>query len=478
MSEKRYWGENGKYGPYTPQADGWPNAGEVMRAYRERLGLRAEDFANIYSEALQKLGKPNKRGKQGKQGRVTGNWILNMEKQNTVPADIERRRIIVSLLHIPPILFGLGQFEEIAYQQADTAPIPTPSPKDESLTGNTTLKGANGVPPVLAYTSLDLDWRRKEARVLWQLHYAQTAQDAVPDLITATKLLAPIQRTAQGDFKRHISEIMNSYCRLTATVLRDFGDFEQAYLYANKGVWLAEAMGNDPYASQILSASYYTRGVINFAWGVFGSSVKHGVVTLSKEKIAETISDFELALKRANPQLRGIIYSEMARAKALIAASPSDITIALRLLEQAEQYINVDNHDDFYTQILLYGDLKGLDEKRLVLCRAKALLAMKRPAQALEELEDLELLKGGANHTRRRGWTEIYYAQAALDLGNYPTAIAKTIDAFTDCQEVHSIAHLGRVNELYVRLLRSPYKDDPEVKQLGRHLSKIFPKNA
>ena len=86
----------------------------------------------------------------------------------------------------------------------------------------------------------------------------------------------------------------------------------------------------------------------------------------------------------------------------------------------------------------------------------------------------LESLKEGTNHTRRRGWTEIYYAQAAFDLGNYSTSVAKAIDAFTNCLEVHSIAQLGRVNEVYTRLLTSPYKNDPDVKHLGRILNKAL----
>ena len=113
-----------------------------MRDYRERLNLRAEVFATIYSEALQQLGKANKRGKQGRQGKVTGNWILNMEKQNMVPTDIERRRVIAQLLRIPPILFGLGQVEDVLYHRTTSTHVLTPSP----------------APPFLTYTSLDLEW--------------------------------------------------------------------------------------------------------------------------------------------------------------------------------------------------------------------------------------------------------------------------------------------------------------------------------
>ena len=38
MTKPVYWGEGGEYGPYSVQEDGWPNAGEVMRAYRLKRG--------------------------------------------------------------------------------------------------------------------------------------------------------------------------------------------------------------------------------------------------------------------------------------------------------------------------------------------------------------------------------------------------------------------------------------------------------
>jgi transcriptional regulator with XRE-family HTH domain len=461
MEEMFFWGEKGEYGPFTTQEDGWPNAGEVIRHYRRKRKMSAGELAQLYGKAIGT--------------RMTSRWILKMEQQNEVPSDIARRRLLSQILDIPPILLGLASREDIIYPQTSKMQEPnTSSPlKDPSLANSTLSNREQVAPPVLVYTTLDLERYKKEARVLWKLHYAQTAQDTIPDIIASNGALASIQETGKGDLKRHVSEIMNSYCRLIATIMRDNGDFEQAYLFADEGVRLAEAMGNDPYASQIISASQYTRGVVNFAWGVFGSAVRQGIVTFSKEKLEAALIDFEQALTYANPQLRGIIYSEMARAKALIAVSPTDVTIALKLLEQAEHFVGVDNHDDFYTQIILCGDLKGLDEKRMMLGRAKAFLAMKRPTQALEELDDLEL-QGSTSHTRRRGWTQIYYAQAAFALGNYSLAIDKAIGAFNDCKEVHSIAHLARVNELYIKLLTSPYKNNPELKQLGRLLSKIF----
>lgn len=449
MGEKVYWGEHGEFGPFTRQEDGWPHAGEVIRKYRRSMNMSAELLANRYGEELAKhFG-----GEAG--AKITARWILKMEQKNQIPTDIVRRRILANILDIPPFLLGLATLE----------PVMSTRQIIQKQTAT-----------VLTSTSLDLEYHDKEARMLWQLHYAQTAQNELKDLFKNIKELKPLHQTAKGSLKRSLSEILNSYYRLAATILRDRGNFERAFFFANEGVSLSKAMGTDLSALQIASASQYTRGVVNFAWGVFGNSVRQGHIYFQKEKVQAALLDFEQALKYASPQMRGIIYSEMARAKALVAGSPTDITIALTLLEQSEQFLDVDSNDDFYLQILLNGDLKGLDKKRLILGRAKTFLAMKRPGKALDEFSELEILQEGSQHMRRRGWTQVLYAQAAFALGDFSSATEKTLHALSCCQEACSITHLARINELYIHLLASSYKAHADVKRLGRLLSKIFPK--
>lgn len=78
MKEAIFWGEKGEYGPFSVQEDGWPNAGEVIRHFRRKLSMSAEELAKRYGEAI---GEP-----------ITSRWILKMEQQNKVPMDISRRR--------------------------------------------------------------------------------------------------------------------------------------------------------------------------------------------------------------------------------------------------------------------------------------------------------------------------------------------------------------------------------------------------
>ncbi|MBO0796440.1 MAG: helix-turn-helix transcriptional regulator, partial [Ktedonobacteraceae bacterium] len=111
MPETTFWGVKGEFGPFTRQADGWPNAGEVIRYYRKRLEMSAETLAQKYGEATDT--------------HITARWILKMEQHNRVPTDIVRRRVLANLLHIPPMLLGLASLEAVTYRSATTFQPPT-----------------------------------------------------------------------------------------------------------------------------------------------------------------------------------------------------------------------------------------------------------------------------------------------------------------------------------------------------------------
>src|SRR5579883_2560887 len=180
MEKKVFWGEHGEYGPFTSQNDGWPNAGEVIRHYRRKRKMSAERLAKLYREEL------TKREGHAPKTSLTARWILKMEQKNQIPADLTRRRILAEILDIPPLLLGLASLEAVK---------PHLIPQIQTS-------------PVLTYSSLDLEWHEREARTLWQLHYAQTAHDVLPDLLAYIDTLTPIQQTAKGNLAQHLSELL------------------------------------------------------------------------------------------------------------------------------------------------------------------------------------------------------------------------------------------------------------------------------
>src|SRR5260370_38534945 len=109
MTAMIFWGEKGEYGPFSVQKDGWPNAGEVIRHYRKKLQMSAEELARRYGEAI---------GAQ-----ITARWILKMEQQNKIPTDRTRPRVLMKILNIPPIRLGLSSLAQGIHTSTVSASI-------------------------------------------------------------------------------------------------------------------------------------------------------------------------------------------------------------------------------------------------------------------------------------------------------------------------------------------------------------------
>jgi hypothetical protein len=248
MSVGLYWGEGGQFGPFEAQDDGWPNAGQVMRHFRERLGISAAEFARMYSEELAKQGLP-KKGKQGKRGIVTAIWILNMEKQNTVPHDITRRRIIAHLLTIPPALFGLAELSHVI------VPFQAPG-QASSRSGSNTFQSS----------ARDISHFQRNIAVALQLHKANHAHELTEDIQADLRVLSALESEARGDLLYQVRELLIGNYLLTSRIARDQRQYKHAYLSANNAVRVARSM-DDP---DVLGSSRHTRGLVLLAWGQSG----------------------------------------------------------------------------------------------------------------------------------------------------------------------------------------------------------------
>lgn len=102
------WGDTREFGPCSAGKDGYPKSGEVVRLYRVQKGIRATTFGELYAKALAaRLRELD--GKESDEQPKSRIWVLTMERTNTVPTDITRRRVIAELLGIPAILLGLGE---------------------------------------------------------------------------------------------------------------------------------------------------------------------------------------------------------------------------------------------------------------------------------------------------------------------------------------------------------------------------------
>jgi tetratricopeptide (TPR) repeat protein len=449
MSELLYWGDGGRYGPYTAQADGWPNAGEVMRDYRVKMGMSAEEAAKRYSEALAQQIGSGKKGQRTKS--ITASWILNMENENRVPTDLTRRRLLADLLGIPYALFGLASLENVAFKPSLSIPSQIP---------------LSTKPPLVKKGFEDIERYAKEIPLLWQLHYTSTAYHMLNNIDTAIASLEALEKLSDGNLYQHIQELLNSYYQLGNVITKDQGAFARSYSYANHAVRVTKNTGQE----QRVATARYRRGYTSLVWGLFGEVDSIGAFKRDTDKITAAIRDFKRALPHAHPQLKGFLWLELSRAYSSLLQNPTEVSIALSLIEQAEDVIDVGALNDPYTP------MKSLNQGMHLLGKAITLTYVGRSEEATEVLDGLEYLqdnKGiGRDQVRQQAWIDILYAQASLRSKDYYEAIRRATSAFLVCKDIHSLNNIAIINDLYCQLQKSPYKNHQEVADLGHMLAR------
>ena len=214
-----YWGENGHYGPFDIQRAGewagWPDFGQVMRYFRKRIRpkLSAKAFGVMYGKEVNADGSA-----------IGERWILDMELENKVPVDINKRKTIAQLLGIPPILFGLAALEDMVLE-----------PHSKVQQTATTRQSK------LVRVAADTTWYQNNVRTTWQLHDTGNAHGALGQLEADIRDLERFEQQTGGDLRYHVQEILFGYHLLTAHIVRDQRQFSLSYYYANEAVRVARA---------------------------------------------------------------------------------------------------------------------------------------------------------------------------------------------------------------------------------------------
>lgn len=80
-------------------------------------------------------------------------------------------------------------------------------------------------------------------------------------------------------------------------------------------------------------------------------------------------------------------------------------------------------------------------------------------------MNELKLVKGGPEK-RRQAYTDILQAQAQINLGDYSEAACSAASSLLTFQEINSVRHIYRVEKIFQQLLKSPYKNSPDVGHL------------
>jgi hypothetical protein len=376
-----------------------------------------------------------------------------MEKQNMVPTDIVRRRIIVGLLAIPPELFGLAALGG------------TYSPQQKR----------NAMPSLmLKRASVDLAKYQREYRTIWQLHVMGNAYHCLQTLRTTIQELELLEREVSGDLQRQVQEYLLGYLLLAAQISRDQRGYRAAYGYANKAVKVAESRN----IVSMLAPALCERGFTSLVWGQFGEVDYTGAFKPDPHKIAQSVPDLEETIQYAHPQLKGIAALSLGRARGIVKRSGTDITLALRQAEQAEQWLGHDDFDSLYVQQMVLAR-SVLNRGRILLGQAVIFNAVGSPGNVDETIETLRNLKGdngiSNSHTRRNAWVDIVRAEAHMGLKKFDQAACYAMDALKVCWDIQSKTNIVIIGDIYSRLLASSFSNHPEMKDLGAMLRTCHP---
>jgi tetratricopeptide (TPR) repeat protein len=441
MEEKAYWGKEGEYGPFTPQKDGWPNAGEVVRHYRLAKQLSYSELALLYQ---QETGDT-----------ATRQWMSLMEHKNRVPVDITRRQALVRILEIPPILLGLGSLNEILPKEA-------PPASSGGSSGPTVLKRQT--------VATDLEIYETSIRSNWQLHHTSQAHNALGDIQATTQQLESLEKAQLGKLQPQIRELLLSHYLLTSRVHYDLLNLPAAYNSANQAVSVAKRLERP----ELIALALYERGY------ALGTQMGLGIGETDPKRLNQALRNFEQALPLASKQLKGRLQLEISRLQSLLKSSVSDITAALKVLDMAEKGVKITSKSDIdpHTLILLEGTNKRFHEQNYLLGRAITLNAAGCFDKALEVFEDLELLdikrKERKDYTRHYAWLDSIEAQSYIGIKDYQTATLKATDALIVFKDIDSVENIAIIKSISDALLKSPYRRNKEAIELERMLSKYY----
>ena len=384
--------------------------------------------------------------------------MSRMELDNDIPLDMNKRKLIARLLNIPPMLFGLAVLENV-----ELKPHPT-------IAGATTSAGHTALPKVTA----DITKYQRNIRNFVTLHFTSQAQGELEHINGDIQELESLEQQSRGDLQIHIQELLFSYYLLAAKVVGDQRKFILSHYYANQVVRVARATDD----IDLIATAKYTRGRTYLEWGMYGK-LKERIFQVQGDKIDKAIRDFEDAKsaaehadKKLHPQVVGLIDAHLSRAYAIRSVSTGEEipALAVTLINSAEEKADSQPINDPFERQLVTGSLKGFVKGDYHINKAGSLTIMGEPDAALNEITALESLRRGRigkHFTRNQIWIDIVTADVHMGMEEFEEATKLAKRALVACRDINSVNNFIHIVDIHGRLLKSAYKAESDVAQLG-----------
>jgi tetratricopeptide (TPR) repeat protein len=363
---------------------------------------------------------------------ITDQAVRDLENKDA-GMDFDRRQFLSKLLAIPPILLGVITLDEIRRIGEERGIALTLEPSERVFVSGSVVTGRQLTSDPKEY--------RKQLNSYWQIDYSRDAYGTLADTLRRTSAMYQELPYVKPKERYQLHELLCSYHQFIAYLLRDKQMYDGAIIHANKACQMAELLSDDEQKALAL----YSRGYI--FW--------------SANRMNFALIDFENARKydRNLPgYLNGPIHLFSGLVKSIDAKTKKDQRgqkDALLLLDRGGNIVrkerNRENPHFIDFSLKRYHGVKSL-----------ALMAIGENREAINELK----LISRYGNVRGQVYYDISLAQARASLGDYSEAARLAVSTLPIVQEINSEINITRIENLFQRLQKSPYKDSPDVGHL------------
>lgn len=416
MEEKYCWQDKqgNIYGPFRMDEEGNPHAGDVVQHYR----LLKHISPKVLGKELDKSAR----------------WVQLMEKENTVPELISRRKALIRVLGIPPLLL----FPNL-YGDDDLVRV--------ELQQKTLL--------VQIHTGgIDLRYCAEMLQLYWSIYHRRSVQSIVGGIEEKIQTLQTFAAKASGNERVKTLSLLCNYRQLAAVIARDQRDYESALMHLDKAIDIVEEV-DDP----VLHAAVL---------------IRRGFTYTKQSRFAEASADLKKAytLRRLIPTtLVGRIYAVCGNLDAHLARTPEEKSAALALLDKAGKIVQggiVEDNTQFLKMSV--GDYH--------LEKAETLIALREFVDASSELQEASEAFP-SNRERRHLTIDMLQVRLALNSGEYAIATSTAHNVFDVAEILQSASYINKVTKVYNQLRESPYGSrSSDVRDLGEKLREWEKKTA
>ncbi|MBV9712244.1 MAG: helix-turn-helix transcriptional regulator [Ktedonobacteraceae bacterium] len=383
-----YWTDRAGniYGPFDAQGDGYPDAGQVVKHYRKKQGYSARQFAKMIEN-------------------VSVRWIYQMEQKNEVPDSMSRRRMIATLLNIPPFLLGLAAFHDIRQKE-----------------------------PVRAQTiHADIDMFTTMLPALWASFHA-----GVNPITLEGQVQAAIDRLA-GSTDTQTLALLAKYYRLSSLLERDERNIQAALAHIEQAEKIACEIGD----VQLRAVGLLT----------------HGRILVEADNPQEARRFFAAIhdlIGESTSSLAGTTMIELAMAWSQLAQDREDARKIERLIDKVGDiaYSKL-AEDESYTKLnpgLFHG------------YQALSYLQLGMHNSALDAIEEASILLP-PEQTRREARIDIIQARLAFATGELYTCAACLEKAYTTSIQIRSLYNLHLIETLVSDIRQSKHASEKIIRE-------------